>query len=133
LVFLDTNIWFYVFADAQGLVKHERARKLIQEEEIVVSQQVVSEVCNALRSKKLIDETELKVIIRSFYNRYDPFSLDANDLIDASDLREQFTFSYWDSLIIVAALKSGASILYSEDMQNGLAIQNRLTIRNPFR
>jgi predicted nucleic acid-binding protein len=131
--FLDSNIWFYVFADSQSLTKHERARRLIAEEDIAISQQIVSEVCNALRSKKLVDESEIKVIIRSFYNRYDPLVLDARDLIDASDLRERFNFSYWDSLIVEAALKAEASILYSEDMQDGLTIRDRLTIRNPFR
>ncbi len=39
--------------------------------------------------------------------------------------------SFWDSLIIAAALDSGCTTLYSEDMQNGLKI-DFLTIVNPF-
>ena len=40
-------------------------------------------------------------------------------------------FSFWDSLIVEAALKLGCSQLLSEDMQDGLVIHS-MTIRNPF-
>jgi predicted nucleic acid-binding protein len=40
-------------------------------------------------------------------------------------------FSFWDSLIVEAALLSGCSQLLSEDMQNGLVVDS-LTICNPF-
>jgi predicted nucleic acid-binding protein len=51
---------------------------------------------------------------------------------DASHLREQYSFSYWDSLIVAAALQAKATTLYTEDMQAGLVIDQRLTIINPF-
>jgi len=41
-------------------------------------------------------------------------------------------YSFYDSLIISAALKAGCSVLYSEDMQHGQKIHN-LTIVNPFK
>jgi len=40
-------------------------------------------------------------------------------------------FSFWDSLIVEAALQSDCSTLLSEDMQNGLIIDS-LSIKNPF-
>ncbi len=40
-------------------------------------------------------------------------------------------FSFWDSLIVEAALQSGCSQLLSEDMQDGL-VTDTLTISNPF-
>jgi len=42
------------------------------------------------------------------------------------------SLSFWDSLIVAAALLGEATILYSEDMQTGLAIHDQLTIVNPF-
>jgi predicted nucleic acid-binding protein len=42
------------------------------------------------------------------------------------------TVSFWDALIIDAAIAGGATTLYSEDLQDGLEIDG-LTIRNPFR
>jgi predicted nucleic acid-binding protein len=40
-------------------------------------------------------------------------------------------FHFYDSLIVAAALRAGCSLLYSEDLQHGQAIE-QLTIRNPF-
>jgi predicted nucleic acid-binding protein len=49
----------------------------------------------------------------------------------AVHIAERYGYSIFDSLIIAAALHSGASTLYSEDMQDGQVIEG-LTIRNPF-
>ena len=51
----------------------------------------------------------------------------------ASELREEYSLSFWDSLIIAAAFLSGAEILYSEDMQGGIVIRESLKIINPFK
>ena len=51
----------------------------------------------------------------------------------ADDIHTSLGFSFWDSLIIKAALKNSCDMLYSEDMQHGELIDNRLTIINPFR
>ena len=48
------------------------------------------------------------------------------------DLAATTRYSFYDSLIISAALKAGCSVLYSEDMQHGQKIHN-LTIVNPFK
>jgi predicted nucleic acid-binding protein len=42
-------------------------------------------------------------------------------------------YSYWDSLIIASALKNNCSICYSEDMQHGQLIEDRLKVINPFK
>ncbi len=70
----------------------------------------------------------------------DNFFIDSNIALYALDLnaakKKQIALSInlqvFDSKIIAAALVAGCSILYSEDMQNGLVIDNRLTIVNPF-
>jgi len=51
----------------------------------------------------------------------------------SNDLRLKYKFSYWDSLIIASALESGCGILYTEDMQDGQVIEDRLRIVNPFK
>ena len=43
------------------------------------------------------------------------------------------SFACHDALIVASALEAGCSILVSEDMQDGQSIENRLTIRNPFK
>ena len=46
-------------------------------------------------------------------------------------IRARYGFSFYDSLIVAAALEAGCTTLYSEDMQDGQRIEG-LTIRNPF-
>ncbi len=58
-------------------------------------------------------------------------SIDENIYKRVSGLLRKYSVSFWDSLIIAAALESGCTTLYSEDMQNGLKI-DCLTIVNPF-
>jgi len=50
----------------------------------------------------------------------------------ACDITKRYSYSYYDSLIISAALEANCSILYSEDMQNGQIVENTLKIVNPF-
>jgi len=54
------------------------------------------------------------------------------DLITASTLRLNYSFSYLDSLIVASALNNKCAILYSEDMQDGLQVHNKLKIINPL-
>ena len=51
----------------------------------------------------------------------------------AHQIAGQYRFSFYDSLIISAALECDCSILYSEDMQDGLVIKKSLKIVNPFK
>jgi predicted nucleic acid-binding protein len=50
----------------------------------------------------------------------------------ALDIWERYSFSWYDSLIVAAALEVGCDTIYSEDMQNGQEIEGRLHIINPF-
>ena len=47
-------------------------------------------------------------------------------------IAERYGFDIYDALIAAAALQRGCDVLYSEDLQDGQAIEERLTIRNPF-
>jgi predicted nucleic acid-binding protein len=50
----------------------------------------------------------------------------------AIELHFRYQFSFYDSLIIAAALEAHCTTLFSEDMHAGLVIENKLTIVNPF-
>jgi len=98
----------------------------------VVSSQVVSEVCANLLRKAGQDEDFVQGMISSFYSKYEVVCLDDFHLLKASKLRMKYSFSYWDSLIVAAALGASCGVLYSEDMQDGLVIDTCLTIVNPL-
>jgi predicted nucleic acid-binding protein len=53
--------------------------------------------------------------------------------LKACELRENYKFSYYDSLIISSAVLEDCYILFSEDMQDELIIENKLKIANPFK
>jgi len=77
-------------------------------------------------------EHEVRESINSFYRNHSVMTIDQQTLLGASDLRSRYSLSFWDSLIVASALQSGAAILYSEDMQHGLVVDDRLRIVNPF-
>jgi predicted nucleic acid-binding protein len=133
-VFIDTNIWLYALIVGQDVDKSKIARQLIAENNgnIIISSQVVIEVVANLSKKSQLEETELRQLISGFYQDHQVLHVGESIMHNASHLREQYSFSYWDSLIVAAALQANATVLYSEDMQAGLVIDQRLTIINPF-
>lgn len=132
--FIDTNVWLYAFISSQDEAKSIIARKLLanSHSQFLVSMQVINEVCVNMLRKADTDEAKLKQLIRSFFYRYEVVMLEESILLAASDLRQLYSLSYWDSLIVGTALAAGATTLYSEDMQDGQIIDGRLTIINPF-
>lgn len=134
LVFLDTNVWLYALITGQDARKAEKARHLIEHQtNIVVSTQVINEICVNLIKREQFIPAQTRDLINDFYSRYTVIEIGQAILVAATVLRERYTFSYWDSLIVASALVSGASTLYSEDMHDGLVIHEQLTIASPFR
>jgi predicted nucleic acid-binding protein len=130
--FPDSNVWLYAFLPPEGDPKRQRAISIIERSNIVTSPNVINEVCSVLLRKGRISEDDLQSVIREFYLRCSIVTLDETDLVHASQLRKRYRLSFWDSLHVSAALKADASELLSEDMQDGLVVERRLLIRNPF-
>lgn len=131
--FLDSNVWIYALSDDNGS-KANAARALVNDlgDGIHFSSQVENETCLNLKRKSSITESELRKLLRSFFLNYMHVELTETDLVKASNLRERHAFSFWDSLIAVAAMSANADILYSEDMQDGFVLYDKTRIVNPF-
>jgi predicted nucleic acid-binding protein len=97
-----------------------------------VRTQVVNEVCINLLKKAQCSEQHVQQLIEAFYAKYRVVELRSALLLKASASREQYAFSFWDSLIVSSALHIEAAVLYSEDIQDGLMVENRMCIMNPF-
>jgi predicted nucleic acid-binding protein len=130
--FIDANVWLYSFIKSQNEKKTKIANSVIRDTEIVMSTQVINEVCVNLIKKADFGEEKIKKLISSFYRKYDVIEINESILLKACELRDFYSFSFWDSLIVSCALSANAEILYSEDMQNGLSVEKKLTIINPF-
>lgn len=131
--FVDSNVWLYALTDEND-ERGGQAEELIESisESISVSTQVINEVCLNLKKKAAAGEAEINRLIRSFYLNYKVVEQNREILLNASEIRKNYSFSFWDGLIVASALQANAEILYSEDMQNGLIVENNLKIVNPF-
>lgn len=61
------------------------------------------------------------------------FEINAIVIRNAVFFKRKYLLSFLDAMIVSSAFFSSATILYSEDMQDGLEIENQLTIINPFK
>ena len=94
---------------------------------------MINEVCVNLIKRAQFSEQQVQQLIESFYAKYFVVELSKPLLLKASALRGQYAFSFWDSTIVSGALAADVSVLYSEDMQDALVVENRLRILNPFK
>jgi predicted nucleic acid-binding protein len=131
--FVDTNIWLYALIVNDDAQKHRIAAEIVQGSNVVVSTQVINETCVNLLRKANLAETQLCDLIEAFYAKYEVIATEAQILLRASRLRAHYSLSFWDSLVVASAIESGCNVLYTEDMQDGLAVEGQLTIINPFR
>lgn len=138
--FIDSNLFIYALTQpqkAQDQIKHSQAinlfEQLLVKTQIITSVQVVNE-CHFVLSRKFgFDDGAVTNAIESgILGIAQVQSLELTDYRMASRIRRNYCFSYWDSLVCTSALRSGADTLYSEDMQHGLVVDNRLKIINPF-
>lgn len=135
--FLDSNIWLYALLkkrqpSSDDLRKAQVSTHLIDSAGVVVSVQVINEVSANLIKKANFDEFQIRSLIQSFYNGCQVIAADQALLTLASETRNRYSISFWDGLIVAAALTSSVPTLYSEDMQNSLKVFDQLTIINPF-
>ena len=130
--FLDTNLLVYLYSTDPKSAIIER---LICSHfgDICLSTQVLNELYSVLTRKQLKTKTAAQQILNDLLETYSIYCLDAQCIKRGITIHIRSHFSYWDSLIIAAALESGCTTLYSEDLQHNQVIDGVLTIRNPFR
>lgn len=130
--FIDTNVWLYSFIQFQDVAKTESAKGIIKQCNIVISTQVVNEICVNLVRKVDFSEEKIRDLVESLYSKYAVFELSQDVLLKASEIRGNHNFSFWDSIVVASAYECEADYLLSEDMQDGFKLQDRLIIVNPF-
>lgn len=133
--FFDTNVLVYAF-DKSEPDKGAIARRLIRdfgtEGNLVLSTQVLQEFyVTVTKARKLMLPKKQAEDIVNDLAQFSLVQVDKDIIFRAMKRHQSDTFSFWDSLIVEAALQSGCSRLLSEDMQNGLIIDS-LSISNPF-
>jgi predicted nucleic acid-binding protein len=129
--FIDSNILIYAYSDTEK-EKQELARELISGNNSHISTQVIQELADTLNRRFKKPYVEIKNALEESCRNNDLHTNTQNTVLQACDIAEQYKYSFYDSLIISAALEKGCSMLYSEDMQSGQIINGQLKIINPF-
>jgi predicted nucleic acid-binding protein len=134
--FIDSNVFVYLFDEtderkrgiADGIVE-----SALQAHSASISFQVVQETLNVV-TRKLPTPMTAEDAGRFLEQVLAPLWRDSPSLAlyrRALDLQAGYRYSFYESLIVAAALDAGCSRLYSEDLHDGQRIEG-LTIENPF-
>lgn len=134
-VFVDTNVLVYLRDSTDPEKQRQAARWLTHLWETGlgrVSLQVLQEyyvtVTAKLRPGMLPAEAREDVLALRAWSPLEP---DQALLEEAWDIEESFGFSFWDSMIVAAARRTGCQVLLTEDLQDGQELGG-LVVRNPF-
>jgi len=127
--FLDTNVLLYLLSADSG--KADIAEELLRKGGII-SVQGLSEFTSVCTRKLKMSYGEIREILLTIN-----MVLDVRDLTPAIheaalDIAERYGYSFYDSMIMAAAINAGCSLVYTEDLQSGQHIQDSLLIVNPF-
>ena len=130
-IFLDSNVLVYCYSQS-NLKKQDIARRLATKGNIQISTQVLNETANVLNKKYSVSWDNLEELISDFENNFQIYSLTSKDVKSACRISSRYGFSFYDSMIISAAIECNCNLLYSEDMQHDQVIDNKIKILNSF-
>jgi predicted nucleic acid-binding protein len=128
--FVDTNVLIYL---ASGDARRADRAEDVLSQGGTISVQVLNEIANVLRRKMQMSwsETRLFLDMIGALLTVEPVTRATHET--GLQVSERYGLSIYDAMIVSAALMADCDTLLSEDMQDGLVIDDRLRIVNPFR
>jgi len=132
--FVDTNVLIYAH-DMDAAAKQETAKKVLQElwseRTGVLSVQVLQEFyVNVTRKiSRPISKPSASLVVSTYAN----WCIDTTpaEVESAFRIEDKWHIGFWDALIVASAVKSGANLILSEDMNTGQVISG-VRVENPF-
>ena len=129
-IFVDTNVLVYSIANDRQ--KRTVAEQVLLDNEIVLSPQVINEFVAVTLRKRILPSEQVISYATKFMQVFEVTAMTRQTISAALDVMTRYQFSYWDSLIVAAALESRCPYLYTEDLQDGQKVEEFLTVYNPF-
>lgn len=133
--FVDTNILVYAHDSDEGR-RHEIAKQILsdlwQSRSGVLSAQVLQEFY-AVATRKLkppLPRGQARAVVAA-YGEWCTVHADAQLVVSASHREDENSISFWDALIVEAAIRAGAGRLLTEDLQSGQKL-GPVVVENPF-
>jgi predicted nucleic acid-binding protein len=128
--FFDTDILLYLLsADAQ---KADQAEAIVQQGGLT-SVQVLNEVANVTLGKLAMpwrEVNEILGLIRALCS-IEPLTVETHDM--GRRVAQRYKLSVYKAMVVASALLAGCEALYTEDIHDGLLVENQLQILNPFK
>ena len=127
--FFDTNVLLYLMSKDE--IKADQAEQCLAQGG-VISVQVLNEFTSVASRKLKLSYPDIRDFLTTIRAMIpvEPLSLATHD--EALALAERYGFSFYDALIVSSALRAGCDRLYTEDLQDGQVIAQRLLVSNPF-
>ncbi|HJP75654.1 MAG TPA: PIN domain-containing protein [Pseudonocardiaceae bacterium] len=133
-VFVDTDILVYAHGVGDADPRAVRARAVLGElwrtESGVLSTQVLQEFYSVATRRLKLEPKHARGIVAS-YAEWCTVNTDVGLIVSGSRSTEEHSISFWDALVIEAALRANASKLLSEDLRHGRKF-GELVVENPF-
>ena len=134
--FIDTNVLIYWVDDS---ARADVVEQLLAQQ-AVISVQVLNEFANVLRKKRAMPLPDVEALCTTLIDTCDVLDVSVRTHQAALALMARYQLSVYDANIVAAAALSDCTVLYTEDMQDGLNLKlpgsagtNSLVIRNPFK
>jgi predicted nucleic acid-binding protein len=134
--FCDTNVVVYAY-DSSAAAKYQEAQRLLNRLWVgrsgALSLQVLQEVYVNLTRKlrPAYSPTDARAIISDLATWRSVVEPTRRDVIEAAEQSQIWGISFWDAMILVAARRAGALIVWSEDLSDGQSYDG-IVVRNPF-
>ncbi len=130
--FLDTNILIYAHTN-RDKDKQRTAEALIRSIDATISTQVLQEFINAFYKKYNPNWDVINLLVEELTYNFKIVENSTTTIHTACFIAKRYNFSFYDALIISAALENNCTTLYSEDLQDRQVIEGKLKIVNPFK
>lgn len=128
--FIDSNVLLYLLsADANKAGKAE----MVMQKGGLISVQVLNEIANVALRKLGMSWEEIHEVLSLIRMLCPTEPLTVETHSKGLFLAERYGLGVYDAMIVAAALIGECDILYSDDMQDGMLIDNQLRICNPFK
>ncbi|MGF6604804.1 putative nucleic acid-binding protein [Paraburkholderia sp. GAS448] len=130
---VDSNVIAYLFSSDTAKADRAEAAVVQGNPKPVISTQVMNEVTLVMSRKMGLSWPEINTLLGDVeeFCEIVPLTLEVHR--QARHIAEHYGFRFYDSCIIAFALLEDCEVFYSEDMQHGQVIFDRLTVINPFR
>ena len=129
--FIDTNVLVYAYSN-DDLLKKAQALLALQAADAWLSTQVLIEFANVCVRKLKVAWPGVEAALTELAAEFRIHSTTPTTVVKATQLANRYSLSWFDALIVAAALECNCETLYSEDMQHGLLIERSLRVVNPF-